>query len=298
MSLPNFLIIGAQKAGTSSLYQYLKQHPEIYLSPVKEAHFFSYLDQEIAFKDPMFYPGKFKYIDNLASYEALFSGVTKEKAIGEVSPSYIYIPQTASRIHRQNPGMKIIAILRNPAERAFSNFVHNCSLPGGGEEPLASFAEALAAEEERKQAGWSSSWHYKSKGYYYEQLKRYYDLFGAKQIQICKFEDLKTQPEQTIAEICTFLGVDSSFTPELGNTFNASGLPKNKLIKWIRPLLQKTAPILKSVLPQSAFQRLKGKLLSKPKMSDADRSQLMADYTEDIRSLEELTQQSFQHWLK
>lgn len=298
MTTPNFLIIGAQKAGTSSLYHYLRQHPEIYLSPVKETHYFSYLGSDITFKDPGFFPGKFKYVKTQESYEALFSAQTKETAVGEISPSYIYVPGTATRIYEQYPQMKLVAILRNPADRAFSNYIHNRSLPKGSQEPLQNFVDALNAENVRKQAGWSSSWHYKSKGFYYEQLKTYYDYFGSDKILIILFEDLKMQPTKTVAQICSFLNVDSSYRFKLSNAFNSSGLPRNNFIRNVRSILQKVAPLIKYLIPRQIFQILRCFFLKKPAINEEVRSQLLADYRDDILKLETLTNKSFRHWLQ
>lgn len=122
MPLPNFLIIGPGRTGTTSLYYYLKQHPEIYMSPIKETNFFAYEQGK---------PGRSQIskrynifpIKNIEAYSALFKAVTKEKAIGEASPRYFFTPQAAERIKLILPEVKLIAILRDPVERAFSSYL-------------------------------------------------------------------------------------------------------------------------------------------------------------------------------
>ena len=151
MTLPNFLVIGAAKSGTSSLYMYLKQHPEIYMSPIKEPHFFSFDDESKMTKgpgDPIH-----KAITNFDDYQAQFDGVTDEKAIGEASTSYLYRPEAPGRIHAMLPDAKLIVILRNPVDRAFSAYMH---VVRDKRETSKDFAEALSKEESRKAAGWET----------------------------------------------------------------------------------------------------------------------------------------------
>ena len=133
MTMPNFLIIGAMKSGTTALYYYLEQHPEIYMSPVKEPNFFSSQERENA-------AGAVARIGN---YRDLFRGVSGETAIGEASHSYLYEPGAAAEIRRYAPEAKLIAILRNPIDRAYSHFLH---MVRSGTEPLDDFAQALQEE--------------------------------------------------------------------------------------------------------------------------------------------------------
>ena len=122
MTLPNFLIIGAAKSGTTALYRYLYDHPEIYMSERKELHYFSYPETSKLTKGPHTY--KRLSVSTLAEYMTFFDGARDEIAIGEASPSYLYLPGTAERIYQLLPNVKIIAILRNPVERAFSAYMH------------------------------------------------------------------------------------------------------------------------------------------------------------------------------
>lgn len=141
MTMPNFLIVGAQKAGTTSLHYYLKQHPQIYMRPRKEPHFFEGMHWDF------YRPGRIMLaVTDLADYQALFEGVTDEKAIGEASASYLYSPKAPTLIKRSIPDARLIAILRNPPDRAYSNFLHCVR---GGRESIVDFAEALRVEEER-----------------------------------------------------------------------------------------------------------------------------------------------------
>src|SRR5918995_644162 len=151
MTAPNFFIIGAQKAGTTSLYHYLNQHPQIYMSPVKEPFFF---DHEFSSNGEVVQ-------QEFAEHQALFQGAKGETAIGEASPLYIYAPGTPERIKEYVPEARSIALLRNPADRAYSAFLHAVRI---GVEPCTDFAQALRGEEERVRNGWHYIFHYRNRG--------------------------------------------------------------------------------------------------------------------------------------
>src|SRR5215210_1748036 len=153
--LPNFLVIGAGKSGTTSLYHYLRQHPDVYMSPVKEPLFFAAEGGRIRFPGPdgrmisrAANPGA---VTRMKDYRALFAGVSGKKAVGEASPQYLYTPEAPLRIKHYVPEAKLIAVLRNPVERAYSAFLHRTRL---GREPLADFSEALRQEDSRMREGW------------------------------------------------------------------------------------------------------------------------------------------------
>ena len=121
--LPNFLIIGAAKAGTTALWHYLRQHPEIYMSPHKEPRFFALYGQPVNFKGPGD-KTRFKFVTELQEYHQLFAGVQNEKAIGEASPWYLYVKSAAPAIKKMLPDVKLVVFLRDPVERASTNYLH------------------------------------------------------------------------------------------------------------------------------------------------------------------------------
>ena len=169
MTMPNFLIIGAMKSGTTALYYYLEQHPEIYMSPVKEPNFFSSQEQENAADA----------VTHIGSYQHLFRGVSGEKAIGEASHSYLYDPRAAAEIRSYIPGAKLIATLRNPIDRAYSHFLY---MVRSGTEPLDDFAQALREEEVgiHKERTFQD---YIGRGLYYDQLERCFGTFPREQVR-------------------------------------------------------------------------------------------------------------------
>ena len=152
---PTFIIIGAMKAATTSLYTYLKQHPDIFMTSVKEPMFFNNFkkDQNYLIKGK-----KTKKVTTLKQYYNLFNAVKSEIAIGEASPAYIYNSDCPRLIKSHLPKIKIIAILRQPVERAYSNYLH---VQKSGREIIHDFEEAFNAEKIRIKENWSPLYHYK-----------------------------------------------------------------------------------------------------------------------------------------
>lgn len=290
--MPNFLIIGAHKAGTTSLYRYLDQHPQIFMSALKEPHFFSFLNHPLNFNDPGFNPATLRSVSTIEDYQSLFLEAGDAIAVGEASPSYLYMPQAASNIFHYLPEVKLIAILRNPADRAYSNFLH-CRARKY-HEPLEDFAEALKAEAARIVDNWSPLWHYKQMGFYYEQLRRYYQLFPKEQIQIFLYDDFQTDPSAMLRKIFLFLQVSPEFESDLTKRHNVSGVPKNEGWRLMVQYLSWT----RALLPARAKQTVKKRVLIRPPFPVAVRKQLIKLYKEDIRQLQALIQRDLTHWLE
>ena len=298
MTMPNFLIIGTAKAGTTSLYRYLDQHPEIYMSPNKEPRFFVYDGEEM---DPL-HPIHTKTITDLKSYQQLFEGVTGEKAIGEASPAYLVEPKAPERIYHYIPNAKIIAILRNPAERAYSHFLH---LVKHNYETCHDFGLTLENIEELQIGSWVPRRDYLLFGYYSKNLKRYYDIFDKKQIKILLFDDLKRDPIALIQETLRFLEVDDTFVPDITIHHSVSGIPKSralqKLIVEANSVKTFIKPFFRKFISKNKQNRLEywlmSRNMSKPEFPQEVRSYLIDLYREDILNLQELIQRDLSTWL-
>ena len=311
VKMPNFLIIGAAKSGTTAVWHYLKQHPEIYMSSTKHTRFFAFNVEDPSFQGPaptMRGPaGKNRSvpyaITDIEAYHALFDGATNEIAIGEASHSYLYQPQAAQRIRNYASEMKLIAILRNPAERAFS---HYRQLVRDGREPIPDFAQALAEEEARIRDGWWPDFHYIQIGLYYGQLKRYFELFERDQLKIYLYEDLNSDPSGLSQDIFRFLGVDDSFIPQAAARYNASGTPKSRFLHSVLQKLRRTMPIAERFLPEEQYRRLlrvgsslHNQNLTKARLSpEVCRRTIDEYFREDILKLEALIQRDLSAWLK
>lgn len=239
-TLPNFIILGAAKAGTTALYHYLKQHPQITMSPLKETNFFALMNEPLDFCGPgdQDYINRFSITD-LDGYLTQFQGCEGAKAIGEASPLYLYSPKAPPRIHEYVPDAKLIAILRNPVDRAYSAFLH---LVRDGRETTRDFREALQREEERIAAGWEHIWHYKNMGRYYEQVKRYTDTFGRDRVRVFLYKDFRTNPTEMLGKVFRFLGVEDTFIPDMSARYNEASLPPEQrppLLPEVRCELEK-----------------------------------------------------------
>jgi hypothetical protein len=293
--MPNFLVIGAQKAGTTALYHYLKQHPQIYMSPVKEPHFFSFEGEGAAGSGR----NSTDHITDIEAYRDLFAEVSTETAIGEASPSYIYVPQSSERIRYHVPAAKLIAILRDPADRAYSNFLYALKL---GREPLTDFARALRAEDDRILNGSGAFWHYQRKGFYYEQLKRYFDRFDRDQIRVYLYEDLNNDAVAVMRDIFLFLGVDESYVPDVSARLNVSGVPTSRVAHAVVAGINVVNPLLKPLLPaqlREVRNSIRSKVLDRPPPLPAEEREYLIDlYREDIIKLENLVHRDLSAWLK
>lgn len=296
MILPNFLIIGAGKAGTTSVYHYLRQHPEVFVSPIKEPAFFVWEGQS---QDLI--PAWRMPVRSLAAYAALFDGVRHEKAIGEASPTYLVDPRAAARIRHRLPQARLIAILRDPVERAFSSY---CMHLRDGRERR-SFEQAVADElldwpcRSRIQPHRSYLWY----GLYAHHLGPYLTLFERSQLKICLFDDLAADPPGFMRQLFRFLEVDDGFVPRTAVRYNASGLPQHRLLG---PLLNKSAltRTLRRLLPEPLRRRgaliqeiLRSRQMIKPPVPPELRRRLVALYRSDILALQDLIDRDLARWL-
>ena len=296
MVMPNFLILGAAKAGTTSLYYYLSQHPQIYMSPVKEPMFFALEGEKLNFQNP----GRginYNAITELEAYLKLFQNVTTEVAIGEASPLYLYDRKAPQRIKHYIPDAKLIVLLRNPVERAYSAYTHQVREKY---EPL-SFAEGLAEEKNSIRNNWDYLWHYCQAGYYYPQLKRYFDIFPLEQIRVYLYEDFQANSVNFVQNVYRFLGVDDTFIPDL-TKMNVSGIPKSRFLhhlvnrgNWVRKTLKIFLP---QQLRSNVAQKIREwNLKEKPQVSLEIKEQLGKQYEEDILKLQKLIQRDLSPWL-
>lgn len=205
MKKPNFFIVGQPKAGTRSLYEMLKQHPEVFMSPEKEPGFFN---EETRKKKSM----------TKERYLKLFEGIKKEKAIGEASTNYIYSKTAPKEIKKFNPNAKIIIILREPVSFLRSLYQMNYFYLN---EKAGSFEKAIKINKER----------YLPKTKYYEFVKRFFDTFQKKNLKIIIYDDYKNDTLKIFKEICKFLRIDEDFIPEKKKGHPARILKGRKL--WI-----------------------------------------------------------------
>jgi len=299
--MPNFLIIGAPKAGTTSLFQYLRMHPDIFLSSLKEPNFFALQGKEPNYTGPGDQRGNRCRVHQLDAYQALFSQPKGAQALGEASTIYLYSETAAENIAKHVPHMKLITILRNPVDLAYSAYLH---MRREGREPCQTFEQALAQEKTRIQEGWTPLWHLTAQGEYAKQLKRYYKHFPKQQVKVFFYEAWQNNPQKVLKDILNFLNVDSNIKLDTSKRFNESGKPKHI---WLHHLLTKNNPLkqwLKPLLPKRFRRGMMASLTKKnlaqsqePKMLATTRQMLQKHFHDDIKELEILTGQDLSHWL-
>jgi hypothetical protein len=296
--LPDFLVIGAPKAGTGSLYRYLKSHPEVYLSPIKEPRYFAFPETRPIHR---WMHGKLPVVWKIEDYRRLFEARTTELVAGEMSPLYLYSHCAPGAIRRLIPNAKLIAILRDPAERAYSDFCHHLR---NGREPLWDFAAALDAEDKRIAEGWWAKYHYRHRGYYARQLRRYLDFFPREQMLILLYDDMVADCPAFLKRICAFLGVDENHAFDTSERENVTvGIPRTFLL---RCLLRNTSPakrLIRATVPSkmrsSLFRRFSKLILGpKPEFDPAVRAQLVSAFKPDILELEQIIDRDLSAWLR
>jgi len=296
--MPTFLVIGASRSGTTALHNYLRQHPDVFMPPEKEPNFFLADGQTLDFQGPAA-----EWVNNsmssLTAYQALFDAGATSLARGEASPLYLYFENAPIRIKARVPDMRMIAVLRDPAEQAYSHFMY---AKRNMLEPLDDFTEALAKEEERIAANWQPMFRYSSFPRYGAQLARYYDQFDRNQLRLFLYEDFDARPLPVLSEMFGFIGVDAGFAPDVSYRPNASGRPKNKLLQdaVMKPHL--ITRVAGAMLPRGLRQRVKdfisGGNVEREDLPPEAKAILRKRQREDTLRLQDLIGRDLSAWLK
>jgi len=275
---PNFFIVGAPKAGTTSLYEYLRNVPDIYMSPIKEPNYFSINTVTENFLT--------KPIRDKKQYLKLFEKVTNEKIIGESSPEYLADQDAPSLIHQISPHAHILISIRDPVERAYSHYLMLINF----DQTKSSFKLQIDQELEKKIDKNRPNLRLDA-GMYSESVKRYLEVFGSNQVKVIIFEEFIKNTKTTIEEILHFLDLNCSIENFDDKIHNPSQGPRGSVAKYI--LTSKTSSkIAKKILPSSTRKIIREKILvakkPKPKMDTLDRDTLVKFYEEDVKNLETL----------
>ncbi len=280
---PNLFIVGAAKAGTTSLAYYLQQHPDIYVSPFKEPHHFSQITPTPELK--AFFPS----VSNEADYLKLFKDAHQEAVLCEASTSYLWTPGTPERIHEKVPDAKIIILLREPVGRAYSHYLNDVR-EGTEKRP---FLQAVKEDYERQHKGWGVSHLYADLGFYCQQVERYLATFPPDNVYVEFFETFISDPVPALESIFTFLEVDPGFAQSVRlEEKNAFAVPRGGLS---RALLASSAAreFIRLVVPRSLRMFMRENVLlqraDKPKMDPEARAFLREMYKSEAARLEALT---------
>lgn len=300
MKLPNFFIVGAAKAGTSSIFRYMEQHPDIYFPRVKEPGYFAFAEADVNFQGPGDERLNNTVVTKLEDYLDLFGDVKSEKAIGEASVVYLHSVDAANRIKDMVPEAKIIVILRNPVDRALSSYAHKIR---DGYEEVGVFMDAFSLGEERARLNWQHLWQYRDMSFYAEELERYFHAFPRENIAVYKYEELTNNPQKLLQNIFGFLEVDTSFVPEMSVRHNVSGRPKSRLIHrffrgssffkdYLKPLFSENMRF-----KIRSYVMKKNVIKEKEHIGEKDIEYLKGIYSDDILKTQELIGKDLSGWL-
>jgi hypothetical protein len=275
------------------LYWYLTEHPAVFMSPVKETNFFAYgrdADGRLLYGDPEVHHFP---VQTMAEYERLFDQADGAAGIGEASPIYLECPQAADRIRAAVPSVRIIASLRHPVERAYSDYLMHLRHRGQRFDP---------ARDLTVRAPWAapdSRWMQVSR--YHAQLERYYAAFPRTHIHVSLFDDLKRDALGMVQDVYRFIGVDPAFAPDFDTPHAIGGLPARR---WLERMLTHRAvgAVMKPILPMGAanwVRRMRARNLKKapPLPADLRRELTTRIFRDEIERTGRLIGRSLTHWL-
>jgi len=304
MAMPDFLVIGAPKAGSTALHVALHRHPQIYMSATKEPKFFL-TDGPPPSKGG---PGDAKtyreHVWRRDDYEALFDPAPPGTRRGESTTLYLGTPAAHRRIAAAVPEARLVAILRDPVDRAHSNWTH---LFSAGLEPESDFLKACSLEPERLAKGWAPFWGYTTLGRYGEQLTSLFDHFPRDQVLVLTYRELRNDPAATLDRICAHIGVETGIVTEIPSENVTAAVSPSPVNQALRRVLRTGSGIgdrLARVLPDAARERVSGtttRLLQREQrrrlpLTPEQHAALVPAFDEDIRRLESLLGRSFDHW--
>jgi len=281
MTVPRFVLVGVPRAGTTSLYRYLGQHPQISLSDIKEINFLSYPGEELARTR---YPWLRFPIRTIEEYRRLFADSPEQVAV-DFSASCFRSPVAIDRIRQFVPDAQLFLILRDPVARAWSAYLNRVDKRYESRGP----AEALVRGELAVE-----------NGFYSERLEAFRTEFGADRVRAWLFDDLAGRPHETVAEIFSYLGVDPAAPVDLTDVLNKSGVPRSMAVHRLLPG-QKGRRQLAAVLPgpaRRAAQRLRRlNRAPAPELPIDVATRLRRVYRDDITRLEQILDRDLQSWL-
>lgn len=300
MALPDFLLLGAPKAGTTALHVALSQHPKLFLSPVKEPKYFLTDGPPPSGGGPGDERTYQQYVWRRQDYEALFDPAPPGSLRGESTTLYLRDPAAHRRIRALVPDARLVAVLRDPVDRAHSNWTH---LRSAGLEPEADFLRACSLEDDRVRRGWGPFWRYTGLSRYGEQLAHLFSVFPREQVLVLLYREVRARPGETLDRICAFLGVEQGLLEEIPAENVTAQVPRSALNDLVSGVLR-AAPALTRRLPDAVARTVTTpaeRLLQRDQnlrtpLTEEIRAQLIPTFLEDIELLESILDISLDHW--
>lgn len=292
---PNLFIIGAPRSGSTFLYGYLSKHPSVFMSAQKEPWHFA-TETSTVWRGP----GDDQPITDYKTYMDLFREADPQKhhVIGEASTCYLHSPLAPYRIRNVIPHPRIIAVLRNPVERAWSNYIQHISL---GRESENNFLIAVSKEPERSRLQWSPFWQYTGVSKYRIQIERWLDVFPREKMLLVPFDDLAQNPQAVFRDVDAFLGIEHLPDPLDVTHRNEHPVLVNPMIHSVlTSSINAIRPVARGLLPERSRHGLSAwarrMLQRKPTMPPRVRAMLAKGFQEDIEFLEKLLDRDLSHW--
>jgi hypothetical protein len=297
LALPNILLLGVGKAGTTSIYHYARQHPQAAVSSIREPKFLMYaghLERPIQGKTPPF------QVLSRRDYEDLYAGFEDRRARMDISPSYFVFPdQTIIGIRRYVPDAKMIVIFRQPADRGYSNYLMHVRM---GDERLKSYPEALQAEKDGVPRARGQIRTYFDRGLYRARAERFLAEFPRDRFLFLLFDDLVKDPKGFLMQVFRFMDIDPEFLPDLSKRHNAGAWPRSMRLHHLATSMNPVKKGLVRLLPDGIRQSLErathARNLGAPPVLDPDlRRELTRKYREDILGLQDLLGRDLSAWM-
>jgi hypothetical protein len=300
--LPDFLIAGVPKAGSTALHAALVPHPQLFLPTVKEPKFFLSDGRPPATGGPGDVQTYQEHVWRRADYEALFAPAPAGAKLGEATPFYLYDLKAHERIKALVPSARLIFLLRDPVDRAHSNWTH---LWNAGLEPEADFLTACRAEPARIAAGWADFWHYVGLGLYGRQLEHLYQHFPREQVLLLRYRDLKDEPAGTLDRVCDFLGVDTGVLRAIPKENVNRHVVEDTAVNGVLRRLLRAGGTFGHRFPVPLRLAARGPLLTvlhrkkgaRPVTTPAERAALLPLFADDIALLQDVTGERYDDWL-
>jgi len=301
---PDFLIIGAPKAGSTALHEALATHPQLYAAPVKEPKHFLTADRR---PDPATHRGPGdahsarEWVWRRADYEGLFAAAPTQSLRFESTPFYLWSQASHPRIAARLPDVKLIAVIRDPVDRAFSNWTH---LWADGLEPEPDFRTACRLEPQRIGAGWAPFWRYLDLGRYGQQFASLFQHVDPARVRVVRYRQLIDAPAETLDELCRFLGADTGVLDHLPPSNVGRWAPDGRLNAWLRRAMRhgaaagaRTHPRVWRVAQRPLLAALQRGDVPRPRLDPRTRAELVEVFRTDVVRLGELLGADYSDWL-
>jgi hypothetical protein len=279
---PNFFVVGAAKAGTTSIYAYLSQHPQVFFPEIKEPHYFAQVRpaRELRYSA--------EAITDRSAYLRLFRHAQGYKIVGDASPSYLWHPEVAYRIKHVVPDARILIILRDPIDRAFSHYLMDYR-EGMQDEP---FYTALRRDMERPDKGWGVSYLYYELGLYSAQVHRYLDAFGPQRVRLILFEDFRRDVRRSLRELAAFLEIDPAPMAriDVAKAHNAYAAARSERMRKIAgsDIARALGKLVPQPLGRYIFEQFFLRPARKPPIDPRAHKLLRSLYSEEVVKVEEV----------